>query len=139
MAHRPNILKLATKISLESLTYTGITYNDPEYKILEPIVDDDMCEIMMHLRLEANRTTEEIAKRAKKDVDFTRTQLNKLREAGVIRIRRVDGKDCWYYPIWVPGIMEGGNSATNTPCLASALRSTPAAACPCWLPLWTWV
>ena len=25
MAHRPNILKLATKISLESLTYTGIT------------------------------------------------------------------------------------------------------------------
>ena len=31
MAHRPNILKLATKISLESLTYTGIGYNDPEY------------------------------------------------------------------------------------------------------------
>ena len=40
MAHRPNILKLATKISLESMTYTGITYNDPEYKILEPIIDD---------------------------------------------------------------------------------------------------
>ncbi|MBQ9249515.1 MAG: FAD-dependent oxidoreductase [Oscillospiraceae bacterium] len=107
MAHRPNILKLATKISLESLTYTGITYKDPEYRILEPIVDDDMCEIMMHLRLEANRTTEEVARRAKRDVDFTRTQLEKLRAAGVIRIRRVDGKDCWYYPIWVPGIMEG--------------------------------
>ena len=107
MAHRPNILKLATKISLESLTYTGITYNDPEYKILEPIVDDDMCEIMMHLRLEANRTTEEIARRAKKSVEFTREQLDKLRAAGVIRIRRVDGQDCWYYPIWVPGIMEG--------------------------------
>ena len=56
MAHRPNILKLATKISLESLTYTGITYNDPEYRILEPIIDDDMCQIMMHMRLEANRT-----------------------------------------------------------------------------------
>ena len=107
MAKRANILRLATKISLESMTYTGITYNDPEYKILEPIVDDDMCQIMMHMRLEANRTTEEIARRAKKDVDFTLTQLNKLREAGVIRIRRVDGKDCWYYPIWVPGIMEG--------------------------------
>ena len=70
MSHRPNILKLATKISLESLTYTGITYNDPEYKILEPIVDDDMCEIMMHMRLEANRTAEEIARRAKKDIEF---------------------------------------------------------------------
>ena len=42
MANRPNILKLATKISLESLTYTGITYKDPEYRILAPIVDDDM-------------------------------------------------------------------------------------------------
>ena len=107
MSHRPNILKLATKISLESLTYTGITYNDPEYKILEPIVDDDMCEIMMHMRLEANRTAEEIARRAKKDLDFTREQLNKLRTAGVIRTRTVNGEECWYYPIWVPGIMEG--------------------------------
>ena len=107
MAHRPNILKLATKISLESLTYTGITYNDPEYKVLEPIVDDDMCQIMMHMRLEANRTAEEIARRAKKDVDFTLEQLNKLKDAGVCRSRKVDGKLCWYYPIWVPGIMEG--------------------------------
>ena len=107
MAHRPNILKLATKISLESLTYTGITYNDPEYKILDPIVDDDMCDVMMHMRLEANRTAEDIAKRAKKDVEFTRKQLEKLKLAGVIRSRVVDGKLCWYYPIWVPGIMEG--------------------------------
>ncbi len=107
MAHRPNILKLATKISLESLTYTGITYNDPEYKILEPIVDDDMCAIMMHMRLEANRTAEEIARRAKKDLAFTRTQLDKLKKAGVIRSRKVGDQLCWYYPIWVPGIMEG--------------------------------
>ena len=107
MAHRPNILKLATKISLESLTYTGIGYNDPEYKILEPIVDDDMCEIMMHMRLEANRTVEDIAKRAKKSVEFTREQCEKLKVAGVIRTRVVDGKECYYYPIWVPGIMEG--------------------------------
>ena len=107
MAHRPNILKLATKISLESLTYTGITYNDPEYKILEPIVDDDMCEIMMHMRLNASRTPEEIARRAKKDVEFTQKQLDKLQAAGVARVRMEDGKRCYYYPIWVPGIMEG--------------------------------
>ena len=107
MAHRPNILKLATKISLESLTYTGITYDDPEYKLLEPIVDDDMCAVMMHMRLEANRTAEEIAHRAKKDLAFTMQQLEKLKIAGVIRSRMVDGRLCWYYPIWVPGIMEG--------------------------------
>ena len=68
MAHRPNILKLATKISLEGLTYTGVTYNDPEYRILEPIVDDDMCRVMMHMRMETARSTEEIAKRCKKSV-----------------------------------------------------------------------
>ena len=43
MAHRSNILKLASKISMEGMTYTGVTYTDPEYRILEPIIDDDMC------------------------------------------------------------------------------------------------
>ena len=107
MAKRPNILKLATKISLESLTYTGITYSDPEYRILEPIVSDDMCEVMMHMRLETPRTAEDIARRAKKSVDFTQTQLDKLVTCGVIRARMVDGQPGYYYPIWVPGIMEG--------------------------------
>ena len=107
MANRPNILKLATKISLESMTYTGITYKDPEYRILAPIVDDDMCDVMMHMRLEANRTVEELARRCKKDVAFVQQQLDKLMEVGVARCRMVDGQKCYYYPIWVPGIMEG--------------------------------
>ena len=107
MKKRPNILKLATKISLESLTYTGLTYRDPEYRILEPIVDDDMCEIMMHMKLETNRTAEEIAKRAKRPLDFTEEQLRKLKVAGIVRTRTRDGVKGWFYPIWVPGIMEG--------------------------------
>ena len=61
MEKRPNILKLASKISLESMTYTGITYNDPEYKILAPIVDDDMCAVMMRMRLESDITAEQLA------------------------------------------------------------------------------
>ena len=107
MANRPNILALASKISLESLTYTGITYKDPEYRILDPIVDDDMCSIMMRMRLEKNFTVEDLAKKAKKSVEFTQEQCDKLVAAGVIRTRIVDGKTCYYYPIWVPGIMEG--------------------------------
>ena len=109
MAHRPNILKLATKISLESLTYTGITYNDPEYRILEPIVDDDMCKVMLHMKLDTPRTTEELAKGCKASVEWTREQLDKLNEAGVCRtMEGLNGaKAGWYYPIWVPGIMEG--------------------------------
>lgn len=107
MAKRPNILKLATKVSLESLTYTGITYNDPEYKILDPIVTDEMCDVMMHMRLEAPRTVEDIARRCKKSVEHTQAQLDALVDAGVIRVRDLAGETGYYYPIWVPGIMEG--------------------------------
>lgn len=107
MAHRPNILALASKISLESLTYTGITYGDPEYRILDPIVDDDMCSVMMRMRLETNFSAEDLAKKTRKSLDFVQTQCDKLVKAGVIRTRVRSGVLCYYYPIWVPGIMEG--------------------------------
>ena len=107
MANRPNILKLATKISLESLTYTGITYKDPEYRLLAPSVDDDMCRVMMHMRLETNRTVEDIAKRCHESEAFVQEQIDKLIIAGIVRSRKVGSLDCYYYPIWVPGIIEG--------------------------------
>ena len=107
MAHRPNILALASKISLESLTYTGITYGAPEYRILDPIVDDDMCSVMMRMRLETDFSAEDLAKKTRKSLDFVQTQCDKLVKAGVIRTRVRSGVLCYYYPIWVPGIMEG--------------------------------
>ena len=107
MAHRPNILALASKISLESLTYTGITYGDPEYRILDPIVDDDMCSVMMRMRLETDFSAEDLGKKTRKSLDFVQTQCDKLVKAGVIRTRVRSGVLCYYYPIWVPGIMEG--------------------------------
>ena len=103
MAHRPNILALASKISLESLTYTGITYGDPEYRILDPIVDDDMCSVMMRMRLETDFSAEDLAKKTRKSLDFVQTQCDKLVKAGVIRTRVRSGVLCYYYPIWVPG------------------------------------
>ena len=107
MSKRPNLLKLATKISLESMTYTGITYEDSEYKILDPIVDDDMCEVMSHMKLESPRTVEDIARRCKKDVGYTQEQIDKLVNCGVVRVKQLEAGLGYYYPIWVPGIMEG--------------------------------
>lgn len=89
------------------MTYTGVTYTDPEYRILEHIIDDDMCDIMLHMKLNTNRTPEEIAQRAGKSLEFTQEQLDKLVKTGAVRTREVDGVLCYYYPIWVPGIMEG--------------------------------
>lgn len=107
MAHRQNIMKLATKISLECKTYTGITYDDCEYKCLDALLDDDMCSVMSHMKLNTIRTTEEIASRCKKSTEYTQEQLDKLVKTGVIRIKTKDGKRGYLYPIWVPGIMEG--------------------------------
>ena len=107
MANRPNILALASKISLESMTYTGITYKDPEYRILEPIVDDDMCSVMMRMRLEKEFSAEELAKKCRKSLEYVQEQCDKLVDAGVIRVRYRGELPCYYYPIWVPGIMEG--------------------------------
>lgn len=56
-------MKLATKISLECGTYTGITVNDPEYKILDPVLTDEMAEVAMGLRVRKPRTAEDVAKR----------------------------------------------------------------------------
>ncbi len=107
MEKRANILKLASKISMESLTYTGITYNDPEYRILAPVVTDDMCKVMMHMKLETTRPIEDIAKRSGVSVEFAQEQIDKLMKAGIVRERTKDGVHGYFYPIWVPGIMEG--------------------------------
>ena len=96
MEKRANILALASKISLEGLTYTGVTYNDPEYRILAPIVDDDMCAVMMHMRLETPRNAADISRRCNKDLNFVQKQLDKLREAGIARTRNIDG-DVYYF------------------------------------------
>ena len=68
-----------------------------------------MCKVMLHMKLDTPRTTEELAKRCKASVEWTREQLDKLNEAGVCRtMEGLNGaKAGWYYPIWVPGIMEG--------------------------------
>ena len=67
MAFRMSILKLATKISLESGTYMGVTPSDPEYMILDPVVTDEMAEIGMHVKVRRPRSIEEITKSAGKD------------------------------------------------------------------------
>ena len=61
----------------------------------------------MHMRLEAPRTAAELARRCSADVNFVQKQIDKLVEIGFARSRTTDGVLGYYYPIWVPGIMEG--------------------------------
>lgn len=105
---RPSIMKLATKISLESGTYTGITVNDPEYKILDPVLTDEMAEVAMGLRVRKPRSAEEVSKKVKKPLDRVSEILYELGDLGVTRYHydKEKGCDVFVMPIWVPGIME---------------------------------
>jgi NADPH-dependent glutamate synthase beta subunit-like oxidoreductase len=100
-------MKLAKKISIESKTYTGIKETDPEYKILDPVVTNEMAEVGLGLKVRKFLTTAEIAIKVNKTDDYCREQLWKLSNAGVCKVtKREDGVDTWFLPIWVPGIME---------------------------------
>ena len=108
MAFRKSIMKMVTKVSVESGTYLGITPSDPEYMICDPIVTDEMAEVFMGLKLRTLRTAEEVAKRVKKPVDYCTEQLNELMRVGIVRSDiDKDGVVRYFFPIWVPGIMEG--------------------------------
>ena len=107
MATRPLIMKLANKISMESKTYTGIKETDPEYKILDPVVTDEMAKVGLGLKVRKFLTTAEVAKKVGKPEDYCEKQLLKLSDAGVCKVTKgKDGIDTWFLPIWVPGIME---------------------------------
>lgn len=103
---RKSIMKLATKISVESKTYMGIKETDPEYKILDPVVTDEMAEVAMGAKVRKNLTAEEIAMNCRKPLDVTKKLLWDLAVAGVIRMHTENGVDYYMLPIWVPGIME---------------------------------
>ena len=107
MAFRKKILLLATKISLECGTYTGVTPSDPEYMILDPVVTDEMADVGMHVKVRRPRHIEEIARKAGVSVDYAQEQVNKLADCGIVRCVYDGEEETYYYPIWVPGIMEG--------------------------------
>ena len=107
MAYRKSIMRLVTKISLESGTYLGIKPTDPEYMIMDPVVTDDMAEVCMGVKLRTPRSLREIAEKVKKPAGFCREQLDKLIKAGIVRTDESSGETKYFYPIWVPGIMEG--------------------------------
>ena len=101
---RPIIMKLATKINLECGTYTGITVNDPEYKILDPVLTDEMAEVAMGLRVRKPRTAEDVAKGEKALGKSRGDSLSHLGDLGVTRYHydKERGCDVFVVPIWVP-------------------------------------
>ncbi len=104
---KQKVLELANKIGRKKMgSKNAITENDPEYKILEPVVSDEMAEVAMFLEFRQPQSAEEISKKCGKSLEKTKELLWRLAVDGVSFISEIDGVDKYWHDTWVPGIME---------------------------------
>jgi NADPH-dependent glutamate synthase beta subunit-like oxidoreductase/NAD-dependent dihydropyrimidine dehydrogenase PreA subunit len=104
---REKILELANHISRKKMgSKNGITYQDPEYLILEPVVTDEMADIVLHMEIRNKVTAEQLAPLCGKSVEEVSALLWDLAVAGVCFVNNINGVDTYWYDTWVPGIME---------------------------------
>lgn len=101
------VLELANKISrAKKGSKSEITGNDPEYKVLEPVVTEEMAEVGVFLELRKPQSAEEVAALCGKSVEKTAKLLWDLAIAGVCFVNEIEGIDKYWFEIWVPGHME---------------------------------
>ena len=69
---KEKILDLANHISRKKRgSKNGITAEDPEYKILEPVVTDEMAEVVLCMKIREKITAAELAPLCGKSVEVT--------------------------------------------------------------------
>ncbi|HUM81851.1 MAG TPA: hypothetical protein PLQ38_08740, partial [Methanothrix sp.] len=103
---RSKIMRLANKISIESKTCVVLKTSDPEYRILDPVVTDEMAEVALALKVRKPRTAEEVASRCGRGLEETTKLLWELAVAGVCFVTKINGVDKFSLEVWAPGIME---------------------------------
>ncbi|WP_027633731.1 FAD-dependent oxidoreductase [Clostridium hydrogeniformans] len=104
---KEKVLDLANKISRTKRgSKSEIKPEDPEYKILEPIVTEEMAEVALCLELRKPKSAEEVAALCDKSVEDTRGILWKLAVDGVCFVNEIDGVDKYWHDLWIPGHME---------------------------------
>ncbi len=78
----------------------------PEYRILEPVVTEEMAEVGLCLELRVPQSAAEVAAKCGKSVEETEKLLWELAMAGAAFVNKIDGVDKYWHEIWVPGHME---------------------------------
>lgn len=103
----PVILALANHIGRKKPGSKGAyDYDAPEYRILEPVVTNEMAEVCMTFAIREKVTAEIVAERTGKPLEYCHKQLLELADVGVCFVNTIGGKDTFWYDTWVPGIME---------------------------------
>ncbi len=114
---KKNVLDLANKISRTKRgAKNEILPEHPEYKVLEPVVTEEMAKVALNLKFRDGMSAEEVAPLCGKSVDDTSTLLWDLAVAGAAAVNKIDGVDKYWLDIWVPGHMEAivNNSKNST-------------------------
>jgi NADPH-dependent glutamate synthase beta subunit-like oxidoreductase len=104
---KEKVLALANKISGKKVGKRGgITYEDSRYKILEPIVTEEMAEVGLHLKFRVHQSASDIAPLCQKSIEETEELLWELALAGVCFVNEENGVNVYWHDTWVPGVME---------------------------------
>jgi NADPH-dependent glutamate synthase beta subunit-like oxidoreductase/Fe-S-cluster-containing hydrogenase component 2 len=113
---KENVLDLANKISRTKRgAKNEILPEHPEYKILEPIITEEMASVALCLEFRDPKTAEEIASLCGKTLEETSVLLWELAVAGGACVNKIDGVDKYWLEIWIPGHMEAiVNNKANT-------------------------
>lgn len=104
---KQKVLQMANKIA------AGITGGlvkvkptDPEYRIFEPLVTDEMAEVALCLEIRKFKTVKEVAAKCGKPAAEVEKMLYQMALDGVIKLETVDGVDQYCLELFVPGCME---------------------------------
>ncbi len=105
--HNTKVLNFANKISrVKPGSKSAIQPDFPEYKILEPIVTEEMAEVGICLEFRQPQSAKEVALLCKKSEEKTEELLWALALAGAAVINTIDGVDKYWLELWVPGHVE---------------------------------
>lgn len=104
---KEKVLDLANKISRTKRgSKSEIKPENPAYKILEPVVTDEMAEAALCLELRKPQSAAEVAVLCGKSVAETEQLLWQLAVDGVAFVNKIDGIDKYWLDLWAPGHME---------------------------------
>ena len=104
---KQKVLEFANKVSRKKMgAKDAIKPEDPEYRILAPVVTEEMAEVALALAFREPRSAAEVAELCGKSEEKTRELLERLAMDGVCFVNDKGGIDKYWYDTWVPGIME---------------------------------
>jgi len=107
MPVKMKVLEFANKVSRKKMgSKNGIQPSDPEYRILEPVVTDEMAEVALFLEMRKPQSAAEIAALSGQPLAEVEKILWELAMDGVCFVNQIDGVDKYWYDTWIPGIME---------------------------------